>query len=187
MLLQEDLHLDGSSILHNGGTSHTGRYGTRGHTDDKVEHKIGKPHRHGECIFDREGTLRQIYQRVWVLQNEAICERVSTVLQLTPCRTFRMEIQTCTYCAGRHHSLQCKDNKQLPLKCANCGKEHATTSRLCPNRMEAEKKEKTAPAAQRTTHKQDSGKPAPIPQTHGPHLPYMKWRNGPFHAIHKFP
>ena len=44
--VQEDLHLDGSSILHNGGTPPTGRYGTRRHTDDKMEqqHKIGKPH-----------------------------------------------------------------------------------------------------------------------------------------------
>ena len=61
--VQEDLHLAGSPILHNRGTPPTGRYGTRGHTDDKVEqqHKIGKPHRHGEGSFDREGTIRQIY------------------------------------------------------------------------------------------------------------------------------
>ena len=54
--VQEDLHLDDSPILHNGGTPATGRDGTRGHTDDKVEqqHKIGKPHRHGEGSFDRE-------------------------------------------------------------------------------------------------------------------------------------
>ena len=51
--VQEDLHLDGSPILHNVGTPPTGRYGTRGYTDDKVEqqHKIGKPHRHGEGSF----------------------------------------------------------------------------------------------------------------------------------------
>ena len=65
-------------------------------------------------------------------------------------RTCRSEIQTCRYCAGRHHSHQCKDNKQLTLKCANCGQEHATTSHLCPKRMEAKNKEKTAPASQRT-------------------------------------
>ena len=35
--VQEDLHLDGSPILHNGGTPPTGRYGTRGHTDDNME------------------------------------------------------------------------------------------------------------------------------------------------------
>ena len=52
--------------MHNGGTPPTGRYGTRGHTDDKGEHHhtIGKPHRHGESSFDGEGTLRQNYQRV---------------------------------------------------------------------------------------------------------------------------
>ena len=27
-------------------------------------------------------------------------------------RTCRSEVQTCRYCAGRHHSHQCKDNKQ---------------------------------------------------------------------------
>ena len=82
--VHEDMHLDESPILHNGGTPPTGRYGTRGHTDDKVEqqHKIGKPHRHGEGSFDTEGTLRQIYQRVRELQNEALCERASTLLQL---------------------------------------------------------------------------------------------------------
>ena len=76
--------------------------------------------------------------------------------------TCRSEIQTCRYCAGRHHSHQYKDNKQLTFKCANCGQEHAT-SRVCTKRMEAEKKEKTAPASQRTTLKQDSRKPAHIP------------------------
>ena len=72
--VQEDLHFDGSSILDNGGTPPTGRYGTRGHTDDKMEqhHQIGKLHRHGEGSFDREGTLRQIYQSVRELQNEAL-------------------------------------------------------------------------------------------------------------------
>ena len=29
--------------------------------------------------FDREGTIRQIYQRVRELQNEALCESASTV------------------------------------------------------------------------------------------------------------
>ena len=69
-------------------TPPTGRYGTRCYTDDKVEqqHKIGKPHRHGEDSFDREGTLRQIYQRVRELQNEALCGRASTVLQLLEVR-----------------------------------------------------------------------------------------------------
>ena len=80
--VQEDIHLDGSLIMHNGGTPPTGQYGTRVNTDDKVEqqHKIGKPHRHGEGSFDREGTIRQIYQRVRELQNEALCERAATVL-----------------------------------------------------------------------------------------------------------
>ena len=52
--VEEDLQLDGSPILHKGGTLPTGQYGTRGHIDDKVEpqHKIGKPHRHGEGSFD---------------------------------------------------------------------------------------------------------------------------------------
>ena len=83
--------------MHNGGTPPTGRYGTRGHMDDKVEQqqKIGKPHRHGVGIFDKEGTLRQIYQRVWEVHNEALCERASTVLQLPegrlPCQDMQVE------------------------------------------------------------------------------------------------
>ena len=74
--------------MHNGVTPPTGRYSTRGHTDDKVEqqHKIGKPDRHGEGSFDREGTLRQIYEKVREIQNEALCERASTVLQLPEVR-----------------------------------------------------------------------------------------------------
>ena len=77
--------------------------------------------------------------------------------------TCSSEIQTWRYCTGRHHSYQCQDNKQLTLKSANCGHEHATTSRLCPKRMEAEKKANNTPASHRTTQKQDSRKPAPIP------------------------
>ena len=55
---QEDLHLDGSPILHNGGTPPTGRYGTRGHTDDKVEqqHEIGKPQGRNNPPALQEGT-----------------------------------------------------------------------------------------------------------------------------------
>ena len=165
--VQKDLHLDGSPILHNGRTPPTGRYGTRGHTDDKVEqlqHKIGKPHRHGEGSFDSEGT----HQKVRELQNKALCEKGPQ--QCFNCQKFghhaskcRSEIHTCRYCAGRHHSHQCKDNKQLTLKCPNCGQEHATTSRLYPKRIEAEKKTNTAPASQQTTQKQDIRKPSPIP------------------------
>ena len=55
--------------------------------------KIGKPHRHGEGSFDREGTLRQIYQRVRELQNEALCERASTVLQLPEVRLPCLDMQ----------------------------------------------------------------------------------------------
>ena len=77
--------------------------------------------------------------------------------------TATMPVQTCIYCTGSPHSHPCNDNKQRTLKCANCGQEHATTSRLCPKRMEAEKKSKTSPASPRTTHKQDSTKPTPIP------------------------
>ena len=52
-------------------------YSTIGHTDDKMEqqHKIGKPHRHGDGSFNREGKLHQIYQRVLELRHEALCER----------------------------------------------------------------------------------------------------------------
>ena len=96
-------------------------------------------------------------------------------------RTCRSEIQTCRYCAGRHHSHKCKDNKQLTLKCANCGQEHATTSRLCPKRIEADKKAKTAPASQRTTQKQDSRKPDPIPLANAwATLIVQEVENGPF-------
>ena len=85
-------------------------------------------------------------------------------------RTCMSEIQTCRYCAGQHHSHQFKDNKQVTLKCVYCGQEHATTSRLCPNRIGAEKKAKTAPASQQTTQKQDTGNQLPYHwQTHGPH------------------
>ena len=78
-------------------------------------------------------------------------------------RTCRSEIHICRYCAGTHHSHQCKDNKHRTLKCANYGHEHATTSRLCPKGMDAEKKANTAPASQRTTHTQDSKNSAIIP------------------------
>ena len=89
--VQEELYLDVNPILHMGGTLPTVRYGTRGYSNDKMEqqHKICKPHRHGEGSFDRELTLRQIYQWVRELQNGALCERASTVLQLpevwSPC------------------------------------------------------------------------------------------------------
>ena len=56
-------------------------------TNEKQLHKIGKPRRHGKGSFDREGTLGQIYQRVRELQNEALCERASTVLQLPEVRS----------------------------------------------------------------------------------------------------
>ena len=56
--------------------------------DDKVEQqrKISQSHRHGEGSFDREGTLRQIYQRAWELQNKALRERASTMFQLPEVR-----------------------------------------------------------------------------------------------------
>ena len=93
--VQEDVHPNGSPILHNGGTTPTGRYGTRGHTDDTMEqqYKIGKPHSHGEGSFDREVTLRQIYQRVRELLNAALCERASTVLQLPEVRSPCQDMQ----------------------------------------------------------------------------------------------
>ena len=41
--VQEDLHPDGSPILHNGGTPATGRYSTRGHPYNKVEQQHKAP------------------------------------------------------------------------------------------------------------------------------------------------
>ena len=43
--------------------------------------------------FDREGTLRQIYQRVRELQNAALCERASTVFQLPEVRSPCQDMQ----------------------------------------------------------------------------------------------
>ena len=82
-------------------------------------------------------------------------------------RTCRSDVQTCRYCAGRHASNQCKDTKTLTLKCVNCEQGHATTSRLCPKKMEAMNKVKTscAPATKRPTIKQGNRKPSPIPLT----------------------
>ena len=50
-------------------------------------------------------------------------------------RTCRSDVQTSTYCAGRHASNQCKGNKNRTLKCVNCGQGHATTNRLCPEKF----------------------------------------------------
>ena len=76
-------------------------------------------------------------------------------------RTCRLKIQTGRYCEGRHHSHQCKDNKQLTLKCANCGQEHATTSCLCPKRIESEKKAYCTSVT--TNHITGQQETAPIP------------------------
>ena len=75
-------------------------------------------------------------------------------------RTCRSEVQTCRYCAGRHASAQCKDKESRTLKCANCGQGHATTSRLCPKKLEAENKVKTSHTPAPTT-KQVNRNPAP--------------------------
>ena len=77
--------------------------------------------------------------------------------------TCSSEIQTWRYCTWRHNTYQCKDNKQQTLKSKKCGHEHATTSLLCPKRMEAVKKANNRPASHRTTQKHDNRKPAPIP------------------------
>ena len=131
------------------------------------QHKIGKPHRHREdSLTGKEHSARftRGYRsfRMWLFvkgrQQCFNCQKLGH-----HARTCRSEIHTCRYCAVRHHSHQCKDNKQLTLKCANYEQEHATTSRLCPKRIEVEKKAKNAPASQRTTQKQDSRKPSTIP------------------------
>ena len=59
-------------------------------------------------------------------------------------RTCWRESQTCRYCAGSHHSSQCKGDKQVTLKCANCGEGHATTSRACSKRLTLVNKAKVA-------------------------------------------
>ena len=71
-------------------------------------------------------------------------------LQCYNCQKF------CRYCAGRHPSNQCKDNKTL--KCVNCEQGHATISQLCPKKLEAENKAPKIP-----TTKQVNINPAPIP------------------------
>ena len=60
-------------------------------------------------------------------------------------RTCWREKQTCRYCAGSHPASQCKGDSQATLKCANCGKGHATTSKACPKRLILVNKSKVAP------------------------------------------
>ena len=75
-------------------------------------------------------------------------------------RTCRSEVHTCRYCAGRHPSSQCKDNETRTLKCVNCGQGQATTSRLCPKKLEAESKVKPAHTpAHKVTATQQVNKP----------------------------
>ena len=57
-------------------------------------------------------------------------------------RTCRLEVYTCIYCAWRHHSHQCKDNKQRTLKFANCGQERATKSCLCQREWTPSRKQR---------------------------------------------
>ena len=59
-------------------------------------------------------------------------------------RTCWRDSQTCRYCAGSHPSSQCKGDKQVTLKCANCGEGHATTSRACSKRLTLVNKAKVA-------------------------------------------
>ena len=95
LYVQEDLHLDGSPILHNGGTPPTGRYGTRRHTDDKVEqqYKIGKPHRHGEGSLTGKEQSARFIGGYGSFRLRALCERASTVLQLPEVRPPCQDLQ----------------------------------------------------------------------------------------------
>ena len=106
-----------------------------------------------------------------------LCERASTVLQLPEIRPPRQDLQVWT---------SCKDNKQWTRKCANFGQEHVTTIRLCPMRMDAEKKAKAAPANHSQTGQRETSS-----YTIGKRMGHIsstgKWRNGPFHDNHQFP
>ena len=91
-------------------------------------------------------------------------------------RTCRSEIQTCRYCAGRHHSHQYKGNKKwtagrsTPLQVASAQREWK------PRRKQRLHQRHNEPHTNMTAGKQLLYHW----QTHGPHWPYRKWINGPF-------
>ena len=109
-------------------------------------------HRYGEGSFDREGTIRQIYQSVRELQNEAPCERTSSVHQLPEIRPPCQDLQFGS------PDLQIMRRKTLlpPIQ-----GQQTTATQMCKLRIGDEKKAKTGLASKRTTHKQDSRNSAP--------------------------
>ena len=144
LLIQDDMVLEATRM-----TKWNSKTKLANHTDMVKVNLTGKIYQ-GEWSFRMRPLVKESQQCI-------NCQRL-----VHHARTCRSEIHPCRYCTGRHHFYQSNDNKQLTLKCANFGKEHSTTSRLCPKRLEAEKKAETAPTSQRSTQKQDGMKPAPI-------------------------
>ena len=124
----------------------------------------------------RETTPRQIYQKVRECPNEALCERTTAVLQLSevwpPVQDLQVlcpDLQVLRW-KTRIEPVQVQKNRTL--KCVNYRPGHATTSRLCPKKLEAENKSKTShtPVPKIPIAKHVNRNPIPIPlKTHGPH------------------
>ena len=104
--VQEDIHLDGSLILHNGENPPAGRYGTRGHTDDKVEQhtqlanytdmvKVVLTGKEQSAIFTIWYGSFRMRPFVKEPQQRINCEKFGH-----HARTCRSEFQTRRYCAG---------------------------------------------------------------------------------------
>ena len=132
----------------------------------KQQHTIGKPLRHGEGSFDREGTIRQIYQRVLELQNEAICERALNSASIA------RSTATIPGPAGRKSKpVDIAHEDITPTNARTTDNGHSnvqTVDRCMPLQVASAQREwasrrKQRPAPQRTTHKQDSRKPAHVP------------------------
>ena len=125
---QEDFHSDGGPKVHHRKAPPTGRAGSGCGKIDMVKVVLaGKQH---PARFTRGYGSYRMRPFVKSPLQCFNCQRFGHTA-----RTCWRDSQTCRYCAGRHHSSQCKGDKQVTLKCANCGEGHATTSRACSKRL----------------------------------------------------
>ena len=122
---KEGINIDGSTNLRDRGITPTGQGGPRSLPDDQVEHRktIGGTHQFGQVLVGKQHPVR--FTRGY--GSFRLGPFVSRPLQCFNCqkfghqaRTCRSKVQTCRYCAGRHGSVQCKDNETCTLKCVNC-------------------------------------------------------------------
>ena len=160
---QEDLHSDGGPKMHHGKAPSTRRASTGCGTHDALglSRQGGCSHRYGEGFALQEATPGKVQPGVRELPNATIRQGPTAVLQLSevwPHGQDMLERKPDMQVLCWRPSSQCKGGSQVTLKCANCGKGHATTRKACPKRLTLVNKSKV-------TQKKVERTEAPAPPT----------------------